>query len=257
MSGSFLPLPLIPSPANRFAAGEGRQCDRCFQADARYDCGGPTAMDEHTLQSRLSRISTNWTVLAKAHQPTDQESQAARVDFIVRYQSAAYRYLLGAVRNPDTADDLFQEFALRFMRRDFQRASPEKGRFRDYLKTTLYHLVADYFASQRKRAAPLEGDLAETPAVPWGASARRGAVHRQLAQPSCSPAPGRRWPRNNAGRTALLRRAEVPHRTRQDEFRGDGAAIERATSARAGLHRKRDSQDAATSSRAFCRSSAG
>jgi Leucine-rich repeat (LRR) protein len=29
-----LPLPLIPSPADRFAAGEGRQCDSYFQADA-------------------------------------------------------------------------------------------------------------------------------------------------------------------------------------------------------------------------------
>ena len=34
LSGSFLPLPLIPSPANRFAAGEGGQCDSYFQADA-------------------------------------------------------------------------------------------------------------------------------------------------------------------------------------------------------------------------------
>ena len=124
-------------------------------------------MDEQTLHSRLSRISTNWTALAKAHRVADQEADAARLEFILRYQSAAYRYLLGAVRDLDTADDLFQEFALRFMRRDFQRATPEKGRFRDYLKTTLYHLVSDHFARRRKRGASLDDDVAEAEHRSW------------------------------------------------------------------------------------------
>ena len=41
---TVLPLPLIPSPANRFAAGEGRQCDRCFQADAKAILSGDSAV---------------------------------------------------------------------------------------------------------------------------------------------------------------------------------------------------------------------
>lgn len=125
-------------------------------------------MNDDTLQSRLSRISTNWTVLARAHEGHQPEAGAARLAFIQRYQRAAYRYLLGAVRDPDTADDLFQEFALRFMRGDFRRADPERGRFRDYLKTTLYHLVADHFGQQRKRAVPLNTDVAESAGEQWG-----------------------------------------------------------------------------------------
>ena len=37
---------------------------------------------------------------------------------------AAYRYLLGAVHDPDAADDLCQDFAVRFLRGDFRRADP-------------------------------------------------------------------------------------------------------------------------------------
>ena len=42
-----------------------------------------------------------------------------------------------------------QEFAVRFLRGDFRRADPGRGRFRDYLKTALIHLVTDYRRAQR------------------------------------------------------------------------------------------------------------
>jgi RNA polymerase sigma-70 factor (ECF subfamily) len=76
----------------------------------------------------------------------------ARHQLLQRYSGAAYRYLLGAVRDPDVAAELCQEFALQFVRGDFRRADPERGRFRDYLKTALIHLVTDY--QNERRAAP-------------------------------------------------------------------------------------------------------
>ena len=39
------------------------------------------------------------------------------------------------------ATELFQEFAVRFLRGDFRRVSQERGRFRDYLRTVLINLV--------------------------------------------------------------------------------------------------------------------
>jgi RNA polymerase sigma-70 factor (ECF subfamily) len=125
-------------------------------------------MDDETLQSRLSRISTSWTVLAQAHQGAQAASAAARLEFIRRYQRAVYRYLLGAVRNADAADDLFQDFALQFIRGDFQHADPHRGRFRDYLKTSLYHSVVDHFRRQAKRGIPLETGAAEPVTAAWG-----------------------------------------------------------------------------------------
>ncbi|SRR5579885_58883 len=71
--------------------------------------------------------------------------------FLKVYGPAVYRYLLGALRQPDAADELFQEFALRLVRGDLQRFDPGRGRFRWYLKTVLYHLVVDY---QRRRRGP-------------------------------------------------------------------------------------------------------
>jgi RNA polymerase sigma-70 factor (ECF subfamily) len=46
------------------------------------------------------------------------------------------------------------------MRGDFRRADPAKGRFRDYLKTALSHLVTDHFRSRQQAPAPLAHDVA-------------------------------------------------------------------------------------------------
>lgn len=113
-------------------------------------------MDRESLNQHLSQITTAWTVLARAHQPGEPgnpeavpEAQAsARAALIQRYGTAVYRYLLGALRDADAADEVFQEFALRLVRGDFHRADPGKGRFRDFLKTSLFRLIVD---SQRRR----------------------------------------------------------------------------------------------------------
>jgi RNA polymerase sigma-70 factor (ECF subfamily) len=124
-------------------------------------------MDDE-LASRLSRIDTIWTLLRDAHAGSESAERPAQLALIQRYQNAVYRYLLGAVRNPDVADDLFQEFAVRCLKGAFGRADPQRGRFRDYLKTTLIHLVSDYRQRQARQMRPLDTGLepagfAETP----------------------------------------------------------------------------------------------
>ena len=84
---------------------------------------------------RLSRIATRWTAVFRAHGDAPTQAEAARHRLMLHYSGAVYRYLLGAVRDPDVAADLCQEFAVRFLRGDFRRADPGRGRFRDYLKT--------------------------------------------------------------------------------------------------------------------------
>lgn len=117
-------------------------------------------MSEHELQSRLSRISTIWTLLADVGSGQGPRVQSSQLALIQRYQGAVYRYLLGATHDPDAADELFQEFAVRFLRGDFRRVDPDRGRFRDYLRTTLVHLVVDHQKRQRKRARPLDSAVA-------------------------------------------------------------------------------------------------
>jgi RNA polymerase sigma-70 factor (ECF subfamily) len=109
-------------------------------------------VDNTDLPHRLSQIATRWSLVFEAHQDRQDSAARARAALVHRYRGAIYRYLLGAVRNPDVADDLAQDFALRLVRGDFKRADPGRGRFRDFLKTALYHLIIDY----QRRPAPLQ-----------------------------------------------------------------------------------------------------
>jgi RNA polymerase sigma-70 factor (ECF subfamily) len=107
-------------------------------------------MDLSSLEQHLSHISTVWTLVQQAHHGDPAAVTAAQRLLMERYSGAVQRYLRGALRDADAADELFQEFCLRFLRGDFRRADPERGRFRSFVKTALFHLVVDY----RKRPAP-------------------------------------------------------------------------------------------------------
>ena len=119
------------------------------------------------LDQHLSRVSTMWTMVIEAHGGEADSAAAALAGLAQRYSGVVYRYLLGAVRDPDAAAELSQEFALRILRGAFRQANPSRGRFRDYLKTALIHLVDDYHTAQRSRPRPLPLDVAAgpTPAV--------------------------------------------------------------------------------------------
>jgi RNA polymerase sigma-70 factor (ECF subfamily) len=116
-------------------------------------------MDPECRNERLSQIATLWSLLEQMHRgPADAASSARRL-FLQRYCGAVYRYLLGALRDEDAALELFQEFALRCVRGDFRRADPRCGRFRDYLKAVLVHLVSDYRRARRSQPQSLPPDV--------------------------------------------------------------------------------------------------
>ena len=116
-------------------------------------------MEPEDFEQHLSQIGTQWSAVLQAHD--SNQATAGQSRLLERYRRAVYRYLLGAVRDPHVADDLFQEFALRLVRGDFHRANPERGRFRDFLKTSLYHLIVDF---QRRKHKQMQ-DLPEDPAA--------------------------------------------------------------------------------------------
>lgn len=128
-------------------------------------------MDDQERQ-HLSEMVTSWTVLERAHDGTDSDSATAQQAVLNRYAPAIHRYLLGAVRDRERADDLFQEFALKFLRGDFRRADRDRGRFRDYLKTSLYHLVVR--EQTRRRSVSLTADVPEPEASDAGPTADDG-----------------------------------------------------------------------------------
>jgi DNA-directed RNA polymerase specialized sigma24 family protein len=112
-------------------------------------------------EARLSRIQTLWTQMLSPDQTTIDTTR----QLLLRYHGAAYRYLLGTVRDAAIAEELAQDFAVRFLRGDFQSADPARGRFRDFLKTSLRNLVRDYWRKneRQKQNAPLPDDVAADP----------------------------------------------------------------------------------------------
>jgi RNA polymerase sigma-70 factor (ECF subfamily) len=90
----------------------------------------------------------------QAHQGEADAARAAQQALLQRYSGAIYRYLLGALRDPDAADEVFQDFALKFVRGYFRRADPGHGRFRDFVKTALSNQIKDY--RHKKLGSPLK-----------------------------------------------------------------------------------------------------
>jgi RNA polymerase sigma-70 factor (ECF subfamily) len=110
----------------------------------------------------LSRIETQWTAIFRAHRGPADAADEARRALMRRYGGAVHRYLLASLRDVDAADDLAQEFALRFLRGDFKNADPGRGRFRDFVKRAVYHLMVDHH--RRRQAGPRP--LVDEPADP-------------------------------------------------------------------------------------------
>jgi len=107
-------------------------------------------VEQEPFDPRLSQMSTQWTLVFQAHSGSPEEVHAAQVVLLDRYSGAIHRYLLGAVRDPDVASELVQEFALRFLRGDFHRADPARGRFRDFIKRSVRNLMLNHLKSQKR-----------------------------------------------------------------------------------------------------------
>jgi RNA polymerase sigma-70 factor (ECF subfamily) len=132
-------------------------------------------MGRESRNRKLNNISTHWSVVRQAHTGTREEVASAQRQLLERYGGAVRRYLLGMLRDPDAADDLFQEFALRFVRGDLKGADPRRGRFRDYLKGVLAHLVADHLRRRRDQPVSLNPLSAELALVDPGPAAHERA----------------------------------------------------------------------------------
>lgn len=110
---------------------------------------------------RLSVIVTRWTLLQQAHGEGQDHARIAQEELLNRYGGAIRRYLLGCTRNADQADELYQEFAVKFIQGGLRGADPEKGRFRHFLKGVLFHLLADQHQRQKKHPVAWNSKLPE------------------------------------------------------------------------------------------------
>jgi RNA polymerase sigma-70 factor (ECF subfamily) len=124
-------------------------------------------VDEEQFNKRLNQISTVWSLVHRAHSGPADDRVAAQAALMQRYQRAIYRYLLHSVGyDADDADDILQEFALRLVRGDFRNASPDRGRFRDLVRTALINLVINYHKQRARRRKVVTSGLDSGDQVP-------------------------------------------------------------------------------------------
>src|SRR3954468_13745753 len=125
---------------------------------------GKCGMQDDDLH--ISRIPTAWSMVREAH-GDHTAVQFAQERLLSRYGGAVRRYALSALRDEDAAEEVFQEFALKFVRGDFGNADPQRGRFRAFVKTVVYRLFVDYQRRSKKRGreGPMQSNVAEREAV--------------------------------------------------------------------------------------------
>lgn len=109
----------------------------------------------------ITKIETLWPLLMRAHNGSATEAAAAQLVILQRYRPAVYRYLLTCLNDEDAADELWQEFSLRFVRGDFRNADPAKGRFRDLVKTAIYNLMMDHHKKRKRTPVQLSPEAPE------------------------------------------------------------------------------------------------
>jgi DNA-directed RNA polymerase specialized sigma24 family protein len=100
--------------------------------------------------SILEQISTRWN---SVNDP---------LQFVMRYAPAIRNYLGALIPNQHDADEATQEFLLRAVQRGFRHASPDRGRFRDYLKAAVRNAA---FKHLRRRRNAISIDAVPDPAA--------------------------------------------------------------------------------------------
>ncbi|MDB5313087.1 MAG: sigma-70 family polymerase sigma factor [Gemmataceae bacterium] len=137
--------------------------------------------------SRLDAIATRWSLIRAAHAAgRAQDADAARRALVLRYARAVRRYVGGIVRNAEDADELAQEVVVRLLRGDFGGADPDRGRFRDLLKTAVRNMVHNHWAkANRRRPAGVDPDAlpgaADRPDDDWDAAWRQNVLDHTWA----------------------------------------------------------------------------
>lgn len=105
--------------------------DPNFTHSSRQDSGGAAApLFPHTVWSRVHRAGAE-----------GNEAQVAMEDLCVIYREPARKYLISLGCHAEDAEDLTQEFMLRWATREtMERLAPETGKLRSYIRQSLRNL---------------------------------------------------------------------------------------------------------------------
>lgn len=103
--------------------------------------------------------TTQWSIVLRAAQPDDSAARAALEMLCRRYWFPLYAFARRRVATLPEAQDLTQEFFLRLLEKNsLAAATPERGRFRSFLLTSLKNFLANEWdrANAQKRGGGRE-----------------------------------------------------------------------------------------------------
>jgi DNA-directed RNA polymerase specialized sigma24 family protein len=108
----------------------------------------PRAEPECTAE--FSDIVTQWSLVLVAHQGSATLAGRARNELVLKYRRAIRGYLGAILQDDHAADELAQDVVLRLLSGDFASATPEKGRFRNYLKVAVRNMARSYWHARKR-----------------------------------------------------------------------------------------------------------
>ena len=87
--------------------------------------------------------TTHWSLVLRAGNRADQQADSALASLCHRYWFPLYAFARRRVADVHEAQDLTQEFFARLLEKNvLASASPERGRFRSFLLTSLKNFLA-------------------------------------------------------------------------------------------------------------------
>lgn len=88
-------------------------------------------------KGNLDQITTRWSTI---NDP---------LAFVMRYAPAIRNYLEALIKHSHDAEEVAQEFLLRVCQHGFERASPDRGRFRDYVKRAAHNAGLNFLRGKK------------------------------------------------------------------------------------------------------------
>ena len=100
--------------------------------------------DSEAVRPHSLFLTTRWSMVLNAKNKAAPGSKEALESLCQTYWCPIYAFVRGTGRSPPEAQDLTQDFFVRLLTKDFLRVvTPDKGRFRTFLRMTLTRFLAN------------------------------------------------------------------------------------------------------------------
>lgn len=148
------------------------------QVDATHSCTRKDWKVSVAERHRSEFTTTRWSLVLALRDQTSEEAEKALVELCSRYWFPLYAFVRKSGYGREDAEDLTQDFFAQFLEKGyFARADPKRGRFHDFLRTSIRNFMLKQW--RRERTRKRGGGAAR---VPWDQANAEGRFASDLAE---------------------------------------------------------------------------